>query len=265
MIIGLRVNAHEIPVPTATDSVDAASHIAWVSELRKSSIAQTPSMPAASAARACSASSPVESPSPAIWTRSRAAARAIARSAAPHGSAGAAGLSCRPRIPSIRIAWRACSPRANGFTDPALWASKRGVRLDLVDPLLNRVHDRLDLVLVTRGRAQCGDPVDLLLKRRDDRLGELLQRGAGRRFDGGEDLAGSRGGGLVARPAERVGSADELHLRERRARRRASMSHRRPRSRRSRGRRPSRGGRVTGAGGSRGSGTSADREADSAI
>ena len=30
IIIGLRVNAHAIPVPTAIESVDAASHIAWV-------------------------------------------------------------------------------------------------------------------------------------------------------------------------------------------------------------------------------------------
>ena len=78
MIIGLRVKAQAIPVPTPIESVDAASHIAWVSELRKSSTAQTQSIPAASAARACSARSPTELPRPAIWIRSSAAGAAHA-------------------------------------------------------------------------------------------------------------------------------------------------------------------------------------------
>ena len=52
MIIGLRVNAQAIPVPTPIRSVEAASQVAWVKELRKSSTAQTQSTPAASAARA---------------------------------------------------------------------------------------------------------------------------------------------------------------------------------------------------------------------
>ena len=80
MIIGLRVNAQAIPVPSPTVSVPAASHIAWVIELRNSSTDQTQSIPAASASRACSPSSASESPSPPIWTRSSALGRVNRRS-----------------------------------------------------------------------------------------------------------------------------------------------------------------------------------------
>ena len=47
----LRVKAQAIPVAMPTLSVLAASQVAWVTELRKSSGAQTQSIPAASAAR----------------------------------------------------------------------------------------------------------------------------------------------------------------------------------------------------------------------
>jgi hypothetical protein len=47
----LRVNAQAIPVPMLTFSVLAASHVACVTELRKSSGVQTQSMPAASGGR----------------------------------------------------------------------------------------------------------------------------------------------------------------------------------------------------------------------
>ena len=53
----LRVKAHAIPVPMSTFSVFAASQVAWVTELRKSSGVQTQSIPASSAELACSASS----------------------------------------------------------------------------------------------------------------------------------------------------------------------------------------------------------------
>ena len=42
---GLRVNAQAIPVPTPIRSVAAAIQVAWVTELRNSSGAQTQSMP----------------------------------------------------------------------------------------------------------------------------------------------------------------------------------------------------------------------------
>src|SRR5215204_1101451 len=67
----LRVNAHEIPVPTSTFSVLAASHVAWVTELRNSSGVQTQSTPAVSAELACSARSSGVSPIAAIEMRSR--------------------------------------------------------------------------------------------------------------------------------------------------------------------------------------------------
>ena len=50
---GLRVNAQAIPVPTPIRSVAAAIQVAWVTELRNSSGAQTHSIPACSASRAC--------------------------------------------------------------------------------------------------------------------------------------------------------------------------------------------------------------------
>ena len=53
----LRVKAQAIPVATPTLSVFAASQVAWVTLLRNSSGVQTQSMPAASAAWACSARS----------------------------------------------------------------------------------------------------------------------------------------------------------------------------------------------------------------
>ena len=68
----LRVKAQAIPVPTLTFSVFAASQVACVTELRKSSGVQTQSMPAASAELACSASSAGVSPIAAIEMRSRA-------------------------------------------------------------------------------------------------------------------------------------------------------------------------------------------------
>ena len=74
----LRVNAQAMPVPTLTFSVLAASQVAWVTELRKSSGVQTQSMPAASAELACSASSAGESPIAAIEMRSRAAIALLA-------------------------------------------------------------------------------------------------------------------------------------------------------------------------------------------
>src|SRR3954451_17486468 len=72
----LRVKPQAMPVPRFTFSVLAASHVAWVTELRKSSGVQTQSMPAASAEFACSASSSGVSPIAAIEMRSRAAIRA---------------------------------------------------------------------------------------------------------------------------------------------------------------------------------------------
>src|SRR3954468_2033994 len=71
----LRVNAQAIPVPTLTVSVLAASQVAWVTELRKSSGVQTQSIPAASAELACSARSAGVSPIAAIEMRSRAGTR----------------------------------------------------------------------------------------------------------------------------------------------------------------------------------------------
>jgi hypothetical protein len=68
----LRVKAQAMPVPTPTFSVFAASQVAWVTELRNSSGAQRQSMPAASAACACSVRSAGVSPIAAIEIRSRA-------------------------------------------------------------------------------------------------------------------------------------------------------------------------------------------------
>ena len=69
----LRVKAQAIPVAIPTRSVFAASQVAWVTELRKSSGVQTQSIPAASAIRACSARSSAVSPIAAIEMRSSAA------------------------------------------------------------------------------------------------------------------------------------------------------------------------------------------------
>src|SRR5215208_1598374 len=77
---GLRVNAQAIPVPTPIRSVAAASHVAWVTELRKSSGAQTQSMPAASASRAWAARSSGMSAIAAIEMRSSALTQASRRS-----------------------------------------------------------------------------------------------------------------------------------------------------------------------------------------
>ncbi len=74
---GLRVNAHVIPVPTPIRSVAAAIHVAWVTELRKSSGVHTQSMPAASASRACAARSSAVSAIAAIEIRSRASSDSI--------------------------------------------------------------------------------------------------------------------------------------------------------------------------------------------
>ena len=63
---GLRVNAQAIPVPIAIRSVRAASHVAWVNELRNSSGAHTHSIPAASASLAWDASSSAVPPIAAI-------------------------------------------------------------------------------------------------------------------------------------------------------------------------------------------------------
>src|SRR4051794_31071578 len=68
----LRVNAQAIPVPMPTVSDFAASQVAWVTELRKSSGVQTQSMPAASAVLACSARSSAVSPIAAMEMRSSA-------------------------------------------------------------------------------------------------------------------------------------------------------------------------------------------------
>ncbi len=67
----LRVKAQAIPVPIPTRSVCAASQVAWVTELRKSSGVQMQSIPAASAICACSARSSVVSPIAAIDMRGR--------------------------------------------------------------------------------------------------------------------------------------------------------------------------------------------------
>ena len=72
MMNGLRVNAQAIPVPTAICSVAAAIQVAWVTELRNSSGAQTHSIPACSASRAWTAKSSAVAPSAAIEIRSRA-------------------------------------------------------------------------------------------------------------------------------------------------------------------------------------------------
>ena len=72
MIIGLRVKPQAIPVPTPIVSVAGGQPHRLGQRAAKSSTAQTQSIPAASAARACSARSPRESPRPAICTRSRA-------------------------------------------------------------------------------------------------------------------------------------------------------------------------------------------------
>jgi len=69
---GLRVKAQAIPVATPILSVCAASQVAWVYVLRKSSGAHRHSIPAASAARACSVRSAAVSPMAAIDMRSSA-------------------------------------------------------------------------------------------------------------------------------------------------------------------------------------------------
>src|SRR4051812_43515026 len=69
----LRVKAQAIPVPIPTVSDFAASQVACVTELRKSSGVQTQSMPAASAELAWSARSCAVSPIAAIEMRSSAA------------------------------------------------------------------------------------------------------------------------------------------------------------------------------------------------
>jgi hypothetical protein len=72
---GLRVNAQAIPVPTPIRSVAAAIQVACVTELRNSSGAQTHSIPACSASRACVTRSSAVTPSAAIEIRSRAPIR----------------------------------------------------------------------------------------------------------------------------------------------------------------------------------------------
>ena len=141
-----------------------------VSELRNSSTAQTQSIPAASAARACSASSAVESPSPAIWTRSSAA--------------GTPWLN-RSRSP----AGRAPPGELLGVVERALVDDLGRIGLELVEVRLRLIEELLDLVGGVLGDRERLDRVDLVLDAREHHLGrKLLELGARRLVIGPESL-----------------------------------------------------------------------------
>ena len=151
----LRVKAQAIPVPTPTFSVFAASQVAWVTELRKSSGVQTQSMPAASAELACSASSAGVSPIAAIEMRSSAA------------MADRSLLASQPFPPAHSV-----SPTALAFwlasLNRLLSLIFVGSALSLSRSACARRDDRVHLSLLAGRSAERLDAIYLLLDVRDD-------------------------------------------------------------------------------------------------
>src|SRR4051812_27770735 len=184
----LRVKAQAMPVPMFSLSVLAASQVAWVTELRKSSGVQTQSMPAASADPACSARSAGVSPIAAIEMRSSAdksATRALVQ-------AEGTGLLVR-------------------FLEQRVVLDLRRIGLELVDVSLHGADQLIDLSLLARGGSEGLDPIQLLLDVRHDRVrGELLQLSP---VDVAELLPG-RLNLVIALLADRVRLRLELRLRD---------------------------------------------------
>src|SRR3954469_19670194 len=123
----LRVKAQAMPVPIFTFSVLAASQVAWVTELRKSSGVQTQSMPAASADPACSARSAGVSPIAAIEMRSSAAKSATRALVQPEGD---------------RLLVR--------LLEQGVVIDLGRIGLELVDVSLDRGDQLVDLILLAR-------------------------------------------------------------------------------------------------------------------
>src|SRR4051812_44652078 len=149
----LRVKAQAMPVPIFTFSVFAASQVAWVTELRKSSGVQTQSMPAASADPACSARSAGVSPIAAIEMRSSAAKSATRALVQPEGD---------------RLLVR--------LLEQGVVIDLGRIGLELVDVSLDRGDQLVDLILLARRGTERLHAVQLLLDVGDDRVGgEVLE------------------------------------------------------------------------------------------
>src|SRR3954464_1859430 len=227
---GLRVNAQAMPVPTPIRSVAAAIQVAWVTELRKSSGVQMQSIPAASAALACSARSEAVSAIAAIEMRSRADP-GIGRAPYPPGASegGRRHPSLHDRCDRLSAAAVATALGQSVVVGElvrlrervatlSLVGEQARVLLGLVERGLRRVDDRLDLVLVAGGRRKGVESVDLLLDARDHGVGdELLLCGLTGRLVAREDLLGLGVDLLAALGADRVALRDELALGKRSA------------------------------------------------